>query len=131
MPYRIAADLVFLIHFAFVLFVVLGGLLVLHRRWWAWLHVPAALWGAIIEFTGMFCPLTPLEKWLRLRAGGAAYEGGFIAHYMVPILYPEGLTRPIQIALGVGVVVLNVVVYGTVLRRRRASLRQTEEDKQK
>jgi hypothetical protein len=119
MSFRIGADLVVLAHFAFVLFVVLGGLLVYYRRWWAWAHLPAALWGAIIEFTGMYCPLTPLEKWLRLRAGEAAYEGGFIAHYMVPIIYPAGLTRPMQIGLGVGVVMLNLAIYGAVLLRRR------------
>ncbi len=119
MAFRIAADLVVLIHFAFVLFVVLGGLLSLYRRWWAWLHLPAALWGALIEFAGWICPLTPLENWLRLQAGGGAYEGSFIQHYIVPVLYPAGLTREMQVGLGLGVVVLNLVIYWRVFSPKR------------
>ena len=119
MPYRLLADLVVVLHLAFVVFVVVGGLLVLRWRWVAWLHVPAALWGALIEFFGWVCPLTPLERWLRRRAGEVGYEGGFVEHYLLPILYPGGLTREIQVLLGVAVVAVNAGLYGWVLWRRR------------
>lgn len=119
MSYRLLADLVVVVHLAFVVFVVLGGLLVLRRGWVAWLHLPAALWGALIELFGWVCPLTPLEQWLRRRAGEAGYPGGFVEHYLLPILYPGELTREIQVMLGVAVLVLNLAVYGWVLRRRR------------
>lgn len=108
-----------LTHFAFVLFVVLGGLLVLRWRRIAWVHLPCAVWGALIEFAGCICPLTPLENWLRRRAGGADYSGGFIEHYVMPILYPVGLTRPVQIALGTAVIVVNVGLYCWILRRQK------------
>jgi hypothetical protein len=84
-------------------------------------HVPVALYGAVIEFVGFICPLTPLENWLRRRGGESGYEGGFIEHYVTAALYPTGLTREIQLVLGVGVLVLNAVVYGLVLHRRRSS----------
>ena len=120
MAYRWAAEAVVLVHFAFVLFVVLGGLVVLRWPRLAWFHLPAAIWGGAIELTGLICPLTPLEKWL-LEAGGlAAYEGGFIAHYILPVLYPAGLTRGIQLGLGVAVTVLNAAIYWAVWRRRPA-----------
>jgi len=106
-----------LTHFAFVLFVVLGGLLVLRWRRVAWVHLPCAVWGALIEFTGCICPLTPLENWLRRRAGGADYSGGFIEHYVMPILYPVGLTRSIQIGLGIAVIVINVALYLWIFSR--------------
>jgi hypothetical protein len=106
-----AADLVALIHFAFVLFVVLGGLLALRWRRVIWVHLPAAVWGALIELTGGVCPLTPLENWLRHKAGGLGFSGGFIEHYLIPVLYPAGLTRPTQIGLGLAVIVVNVALY--------------------
>jgi hypothetical protein len=117
MPYRLLADLVVGVHMLFVVFVVLGGLLV--PRWprMVWLHLPAAVWGALIEFAGWICPLTPLEQRLRGLAGEAGYRGGFIEHYALPVLYPAGITREVQLALGVLVVVLNLAVYGYVLRR--------------
>ena len=111
------ADLVVVLHFAFVLFVVLGALLVLRWPKVAYLHVPAALWGALIEFTGWICPLTPLENSLRARAGEAGYQGGFVEHYILPALYPSALTRHIQLLLGAAVVLLNLVIYTYVLRR--------------
>jgi hypothetical protein len=120
-PFRALAEAVVVLHFAFVLFVVLGGLLVLRWPRLAWVHLPAAVWGGLIELTGLICPLTPLEKALREAGGLASYEGGFIAHYILPVLYPAGLTRGIQVALGVAVTLLNVVVYAAVLRRRRRS----------
>ena len=119
MIYRGLAEAVVLVHFAFVLFVVLGGLLVLRWPRLAWAHLPAAIWGGMIELTGVICPLTPLEKWLREAGGLAAYEGGFIAHYILPVLYPAGLTRGTQVALGVAVTLLNAAVYWAVVRRRR------------
>lgn len=118
MLYRILADAVVVVHALFVVFVVLGALAVLRWPRLAWLHLPAAAWGALIEFGGWICPLTPLEKHLRLRAGEAAYEGGFIEHYLLPILYPPGLTRSAQIILGLLVVAINLAVYGALLRRR-------------
>jgi hypothetical protein len=111
------ADLVVVFHFAFVLFVVLGGLLVLRWPWVAYLHVPAALWGAWIEFAGWVCPLTPLENALRSAAGATAYQGGFVEHYILPTLYPSALTRNIQLLLGSLVLLLNLAIYASVLRR--------------
>ena len=119
MLFRGLADLVLVAHLAFVLFVVLGGLAVLRWPRLAWVHVPVALYGAAIEFVGFVCPLTPLEVWLRRRGGEAGYEGGFIEHYVTAALYPSGLTREVQLALGAGVLVLNAAVYAVWLRRRR------------
>lgn len=119
MWFRRAADVVLVVHFAFVLFVVLGGLLALRWPRVAWVHVPVALYGAIIEFLGFICPLTPLEVGLRRRGGETGYAGGFIEHYITAALYPSGLTREIQIALGVGVLLLNAIVYGLWWHRRR------------
>jgi hypothetical protein len=108
-----------LTHFAFVLFVVLGGVLALRWRRVIWVHLPCAVWGALIELTGSLCPLTPLENSLRRAAGGAGYSGGFIERYLIPTLYPEGLTRPVQIALGVAVIVFNVTLYSWIVRRKK------------
>ena len=117
MIYRIAADLVLLIHLSFVLFVVLGGWLVLRTPRLIWFHLPAAAWGAFIEFSGRLCPLTPLENQLRIASGSEGYSGGFIERYLIPVVYPSGLDRPIQIALGIGVILVNAVFYGLVVRR--------------
>ena len=114
------ADLVVGIHFLFVLFVVLGGLLALRWRWVIWVHLPAAIWGALIELGGWICPLTPLEQSLRDRAGAGGYQGGFIEHYLLPILYPGALTRGIQLGLGVAVILINLLIYARVFRARRA-----------
>ena len=118
MLHRGLADAVLVIHLAFVLFVVLGGLLVLRWPRLAWIHVPVALYGAAIEFIGFICPLTPLENSLRRQGGEAGYEGGFLEHYVTAALYPSGLTREIQIALGIALLVLNAVVYWNVFKRR-------------
>lgn len=118
--YRLAADLVLVVHLAFVLFVVFGGLLALRWRWTAWLHLPVALYGFLIEVVGWVCPLTPLENRLRRAAGEAGYEGGFIEHYLLPILYPGGLTREVQLLLALLVVIVNVTIYALVWRRHRA-----------
>ena len=119
MPYGLLADAVLLAHAAFVAFVVLGGLLV--RRWprLAWVHLPVVAWGAGIEFTGGICPLTPLENHLRALAHEQGYAGGFVEHYVFGLLYPEGLTRDVQIVLGLGVLALNGAVYAWLWYRRR------------
>jgi hypothetical protein len=119
MFHRLLADLAVLLHAGFVLFAVLGGLLVLRRRRWAWLHVPAFLWAGFIEFTGGICPLTPLENWLRGRGGLAVYRGDFIDHYLLPLLYPENLTRGTQILLGAAVLLLNAAIYALLWFRSR------------
>jgi hypothetical protein len=119
MGYRVAADAVLLLHGLFVLFAVLGGLLAARCRWVAWVHLPAAAWAAWIEFSGGVCPLTPIENILRTRAGATPYEGGFIDHYLLPLVYPTGLTPRIQVALGVMVVLANLAIYAWVLRRSR------------
>ena len=114
---RLAADTVVVIHLAFIVFVVFGGLLVLRWRWAAVVHLPAVAWGAAVEFTGWICPLTPLENNLRHAGAEAGYSGSFVEHYLMPILYPAGLTRDTQLILGIFVIAINLVVYFLVLRR--------------
>ena len=121
MLYRLSADLVLIVHLAFVLFVALGGFLVLRRPRLMWLHLPAVVWGTLSEFLGVFCPMTPLETTLRELGGGTGYEGDFIAHYITAVIYPSGLTREIQIALGFGALLLKIAIYGYWLLRRRRS----------
>jgi hypothetical protein len=120
MGYRILADLVVGVHALFVGFVVAGGLLALRWPWVVAAHLPAAAWGAMIELRGWICPLTPLEKSLRAAAGQAGYPGGFIEHYVLPVLYPAGLTRGVQLGLASLVIAVNLLVYGMLLQRRRA-----------
>jgi hypothetical protein len=119
--YRLLADAVLLAHAAFVAFVVLGGLLTLRWPRLAWLHLPAAPWGAGIEFAGGICPLTPLENHWRRLAGEQGYAGGFIEHYVLALLYPDGLTREVQLALGILVLAINAAIYAFVWRRKRTS----------
>lgn len=116
---RLLADTVVVLHLAFVAFVVLGGLLVLRRPRLAWLHLPAAVWGAWVEFAGWICPLTPLENWLRQRGGEAAYTTSFVERYLMPVLYPSALSRELQWTLGAFVVIVNAAIYVTAVRRRR------------
>ena len=113
------ADLVLVVHATFILFVVLGGLLVLWQPRIAWVHIPCAIWGAWVELAGWVCPLTPLEVDLRTRAGEIGYEGGFIERYVTTALYPQGLTRDIQIGLGIAVVAVNVIIYVVAIKRAR------------
>ena len=120
MIHRLLADAVLVLHLGFILFVVLGGFLVLRRPGLAWLHAPVFLWGAAIEFGGWICPLTPLEKWLRELGGEGAYAGGFIEHYVTALIYPEGLTRNIQLLIGAGVLAINAAIYLRLWQRRRA-----------
>ena len=108
----LAADVLVVAHLAFVLFVVLGGLLVYRWPRWAWAHVPAFAWGAVIEFKNWGCPLTPLEQRLRMAAGEGGYSGGFVEHYLLPLIYPQGLTHEIQLVLGLFVLAINALVYG-------------------
>jgi hypothetical protein len=117
--YAWLADLVLVLHASFVLFVVLGGTLCLRWPRVAWLHLPAAAWGAAIEFSGGICPLTPLENRFRALAGELGYGGGFVEHYLLAWLYPEGLTRHAQLVLGIGVLLVNAVLYAWVLLRLR------------
>lgn len=113
------ADVLVLLHFTFVIFVVLGGLLVLKWPKVAYWHLPAAIWGALIEFSGWICPLTPLENKLRRAGGEGGYTGRFIEHYILPVLYPSELTRELQIAIGIGVVAVNGLFYALLLIRKR------------
>lgn len=118
---RILADAILLLHFAFVVFVIFGGLLVFYRRWVAWVHIPMVIWSSIVNLTTWRCPLTPLENLFRSAAGETGYEGGFIGHYIAPLLYPEGLTYDLGILVGVFVFVWNVLIYGIIVYRRRAT----------
>lgn len=119
MPYSLLADLVLILHLSFVLFVLFGGLLALKWRRVMWLHLPAVVWGAGVEFSGWICPLTPLENWLRAREGGQGYKGDFLEHSLLALLYPDGLTRATQMVLGLMVLVVNLAVYGWLWRRSR------------
>ena len=117
MIWRILGDLVLLIHLAFIIFVIVGGFLAVRWPGLAWVHLPAVVWGTAIELGGWICPLTPLENWL-LRAGGhAGYGGGFIEHYGLAVIYPRGLTHEIQMYLGAGAFVINLVAYTLYYRR--------------
>jgi hypothetical protein len=116
--YRLLADVVLLMHFAFILLVVGGGLLAAWRWRLAWLHLPALAWGIWIQLSGRICPLTPLENRLRQLGGEAGYNSGFIEHYLLSLIYPDGLTRSVQLALGLSLITFNVIVYACAWRRR-------------
>jgi hypothetical protein len=113
--YFLLADAVVVFHFLFIAFVVAGGLFVLRRPWVAWVHLPAAFWGAFIEFAGWICPLTPLENCLRSLGGGSIYRGDFIEQYLVPVIYPSNLTAFMQYILGGLVIVINLIIYAFIL----------------
>jgi hypothetical protein len=114
---KLAIDGIVLFHFGFVLFVMFGGLLVLKWRRLGWLHLPALAWGILVELNGWLCPLTPLENALRAQAGLEMYRGDFVMHYIMPVLYPAALTRETQILFGLVLILLNIVVYGLLIRR--------------
>ena len=118
MGYRLAADLTLVLHLLFIIFILFGGLLCLHRIRWAWLHLPAMVWGVWVEWASWICPLTPLENHLRQAGNAEAYSGGFIDHYIVPIVYPPGLTRQTQVVLGVLILVINFAIYFQFLTRK-------------
>ncbi len=126
MFYNFLADLVVVIHSFFVLFVLLGGFLVLWKPSVAWYHLPAVFWAAWLEFSGWICPLTPLENLLREKGGTAGYNVGFVEHYIVPVLYPASLTRQMQVIIGIVVVILNFGIYFNVWMRMRKAGRGQE-----
>ena len=121
MFYRIAADMVLMTHFAFILLVVAGALAVFRYSWFVWIHVPAASWGAFVELTGRICPLTTLENFLRIHAGQEGYANSFVEQYILPVIYPVGLTRQAQLLLAGLVVAVNAIIYATILLRKRAA----------
>lgn len=123
MIYGALADGVLVFHLAFIVFVVLGALLVLRWPWVAFLHVPSFLWGAVMEFAGWICPLTPLELQLRALAGTSGYEVRFLEHYLLRLIYPGSLTRGMQIAIGAGVLAVNGLLYARLLLRALARKR--------
>jgi hypothetical protein len=120
--YRLLANLVIVVHFAFILFALFGVFLTLWEKRWAWFHVPVVIWAVLIEWIGWVCPLTPLENWLRHKSGQAGYQGSFIEQYIYPLLYPLGLTRSLQFLLGAIVMSLNLAIYGWILYRKRKHL---------
>jgi hypothetical protein len=119
---HVGANAAVLLHFAFIVFVIFGACLVLKWRWVAWLHVPAATWGALVEFFGLICPLTPIEQRLRDAAGMTTYEGDFVGHYLLPVMYPAGLTPAIRSWLGATLVALNIAIYALVIARSHRAL---------
>lgn len=121
MIYRVAADFVLITHFAFILLVVAGGLLVFRYAWFVWIHIPAACWGAFVELSGRLCPLTTLENFLRVRAGQEGYANSFVEQYILPVIYPAGLTRNIQLVLAGLVIAVNVIIYATIVLRKKAA----------
>ena len=118
---RLAADLILALHLGFILFVIFGGLLLLRYPRVMYLHVPAAVWGAFVEISGRICPLTTWENNLRRSAGESGYAESFIEHYLVPIIYPAGLTRGVQLAIAGVVILTNIVIYGWLLYRWKKS----------
>ncbi len=123
MPYALLADLALLLHFGFILLVVIGGLAVLRCPRLAWLHLPAVAWGTAVELCGWFCPLTDLENYWRRQAGGPGYDSSFIDRYLTPLIYPDALTRETQIALGLIVLTINLLIYGWLLYRQQGKTR--------
>lgn len=117
--YQLLADMVLIAHLIFIVFVLAGGLLLLRWPRLVWLHLPAMIWGVLVVAMGWVCPLTPLENYFRAFAGGEIYQGGFIAHYLLPLIYPAGLTPTIQLLLAGVAIVFNVIVYTVIIRVRR------------
>ena len=125
--YLLLADLIVVLHLLFIVFAVLGGLLLLGWPRLIWLHIPVVLWAALTEFLGLICPLTPLEIWLRQQAGADAYQGGFISQYLVPLIYPPGLSPGTQWLLGGGLIMFNILIYVWLFVRKRKSKRNQNE----
>ncbi|MFZ3055781.1 MAG: DUF2784 domain-containing protein [Smithella sp.] len=119
--YTVLADAIVLAHFLFIAFVICGGLLVIRWPRIAFVHLPAAVWGATVELFGWICPLTPLENHFRNLAGSNTYSGDFIFRYLVPVIYPENMTASLQQALGVLVIVINIIFYTIAIRKHRQS----------
>lgn len=116
--YLLLADLIVVLHLLFVVYAVLGGFLLLKWPRLAWLHIPVVVWGTLTEFLGLICPLTPLEIWLRQQAGADSYYGGFVSHYLLPLIYPPGLTAGMQWLLGGGLLVINLLIYSWLFIRK-------------
>ena len=127
MSYRLAADLALLLHLLFIIFVLFGGLLVLRKSFWIWLHLPAMFWGLWVEWAGWLCPLTPLENHFRQLASGQKYSASFIEHYLVPLIYPAQLTVSLQWLLGSIVLGVNILIYRYVLQAWKKDRRQVDE----
>ena len=127
MWYRLAADLTLVLHLAFIVFALFGGLLCLHRLRWLWLHLPSMAWGVWVEWTGRICPLTPLENHFRQLASGHGYREGFIEHYLIPLIYPQQLTVSLQWFLGGLLLVINILVYLCVFQEWRKQQREVDE----
>lgn len=125
MPYRLLADAVVLLHLSFILFVLFGGLLLFRSPRLVWLHLPAAVWGATIEFTGWICPLTPLENYFRALSGQTPYAEPFVERYLVPLLYPASLSRGMQLLLGIGCLAINGLIYALLIRKTWRRWRRT------
>ena len=117
--YSFLADVVMLCHFAFILFVIFGSLFCLRWFWVVFLHAPAVLWAVWIQFKGGYCPLTPLENWLRTQNGGYGYEAGFIEHYIGSAIYPGGIPASMHLYLGMMVLIINIAAYTIIIRRKR------------
>jgi hypothetical protein len=115
MPYRLAADLVLMSHFMFAAFAVFGGFLAFNNPAWAWVHIPVVLWSSIVNLMSWTCPLTPIEKALRVRAGQTGYSGGFIQHYIGRAVYPRGMPRQLELVAGISILAGNALVYAGVL----------------
>ena len=126
MGYRIAADLTLVLHLTFILFVLFGGLLYLHRTRWIWLHLPSMLWGVWVEWAGWICPLTPLETYFRHMASSGGYQEGFVEHYLVTLIYPDQLTISLQWLLGGLILTINIFVYSCVLHKRIKQQRKVD-----
>ncbi len=119
MFYRLTADLLLVAHLLFIVLVLVGGLLVLRWPRFAWAHLPIVVWGFLVELMGWVCPLTPLEQSLRRAAGDGAYRGSFIEHYLVPLIYPEGMTHSTRMLFAAIVATFNILIYtGLYLRHR-------------
>ena len=126
MLYSLAADIVVILHFSFIVFVIAGGFLAIRWPKIAWFHLPVVAYGAVIEFFSFACVLTPLEQWLRIRSGSGGYDTSFTEHYILPLIYPSVLTYRLQLILGSVVILINLIAYLLVIRKRRTRSRQSE-----
>ena len=124
---QLAADLILILHLLFIFFVIFGGFLLLHRTGWVWLHMPTALWGVWIEWSGKTCPLTPMENHFRQLAYGQSYHEGFIEHYIVPLIYPEQLTVQWQWLFGALVLIINLFIYLYAFKKQRERQKPVDE----
>ena len=121
MGYRLAADSMMIAHLLYIVFVVVGGLFAFRARWILWLHVPAVAWAIYVQYIGRLCPLTTWENQLRGLAGGAGYEGGFVDHYLFPVIYPPDMPAGLNLVLGTAVILINGVVYAKLIAHMRRS----------